>query len=79
MKTKGGNIMSKKLNKAPTYKSVLISIIKLNADIESGKISLAEASERNRVFRSYVKFSAAKTNYDYLKERYNIAKNEAYE
>ena len=71
--------MSKKSNKVPTYKSVLIDLIELNADIESGKISLAEGSERNKVLRSYVKFSAAKTNYDYLKERYNIAKNEAYE
>ena len=70
--------MNKKSNKVPTYKSVLISIIKLNADIELGRISLAEASERNKVFRSYVKFTAGKTNYDYLKERYNIAKNKAY-
>jgi hypothetical protein len=71
--------MSKKSNKVPTYKSVLISIIELNADIKSGKIPLAESSERNKVFRSYVKFTTGKTNYDYLKERYNLARNEAYE
>tara|TARA_R100001224_G_scaffold4319_1_gene2597 strand:- start:142 stop:357 length:216 start_codon:yes stop_codon:yes gene_type:complete len=70
--------MNKKSNKVPTYKSMLISIAKLNADIESGRISLTEASERNKVFRNYVKFTAGKTNYDYLKERYNIAKNKAY-